>query len=110
MTHPDASPPIALSLAEVSRRTSLSRRTLHRHIKAGKLRTVKLGGRRLVLAEELARLLGLGEPIAAAVATGSPSTPPVSEPGGDMPVPQPAKRPKLSELLAKLHAAYALGR
>ena len=49
-------PKLAYSLAEAELATGLSRRTLDRMIAAGKLQTVKRGGRRLVPADVLERL------------------------------------------------------
>jgi excisionase family DNA binding protein len=51
-------PRLAYSFAEVEVSTGVSRATLYRMVDAGKLRTVQLGGRRLVPAAELERLCG----------------------------------------------------
>ena len=47
----------AYSITEVGALTSLSRATLYRLEKAGKLRVVKVGGRMLVPADSLRKLL-----------------------------------------------------
>ena len=55
-THPDTSAPLVYSLDRAASMIDLSRRSLYRLIDAGELRTVKLGRRRLVPADELARI------------------------------------------------------
>lgn len=59
MAHPDTLARGAYSVEEAVRTLGISRRSAYRLIAAGELRTVKLGGRRLVPAAELARLIGL---------------------------------------------------
>jgi excisionase family DNA binding protein len=57
-----ASARIALRMRDASIVSGLSRSTLYELLKAGKIRTVKIGGRRLILRESLeALLLGGGE-------------------------------------------------
>ncbi|KAF2990150.1 helix-turn-helix domain-containing protein [Methylocystis sp. MJC1] len=51
---------IALRINEAAAMASLSRSTLYQLLKAGKLATVKVGGRRLVLRESLEALLRTG--------------------------------------------------
>lgn len=50
-------PRVAYSLNEAAQSLGLSRRTLYELMDAGTLQTVKLGKRRLVPAQELARLV-----------------------------------------------------
>ena len=53
---------IALRIRDASIVSGLSRSTLYELLKAGKIRAVKIGGRRLILRESLeALLLGSGE-------------------------------------------------
>ena len=53
---------IALRIRDASIVSGLSRSTLYELLKAGKIRTVKIGGRRLILRDSLeALLLGSGE-------------------------------------------------
>lgn len=52
-------PRLAYSLAEGAAVSGLSQRSLYRLIAAGKLHTVKRGGRRLVPRNELERLCGV---------------------------------------------------
>ena len=52
----DTSAPLVYSLDRAASMIDLSRRSLYRLIDAGELRTVKLGRRRLVPADELARI------------------------------------------------------
>jgi excisionase family DNA binding protein len=55
-----APPKLSYSLSEAKFMTSLSRATLYRMIAAGTLKTVKVGGRRLVPMAELERLCAAG--------------------------------------------------
>jgi excisionase family DNA binding protein len=48
---------LAVGLSEAARLTSLSRRALEYHLKAGHLRSVRVGRRRLVLIRDLLRFL-----------------------------------------------------
>jgi len=52
--------PLAYSIAEAERLTTLSRTTLWRAMKAGKLRTKKEGARRLVPVAELEAFVRVG--------------------------------------------------
>ncbi len=54
-------PRLAYSMDEVAESLDLSRRTLNKFVRTGVLRTIKLGGRRLVPAEELRRLCSVQE-------------------------------------------------
>ena len=66
-TRADKTAPLAYSLERAAALVDLSRRSLYRLIDSGELRTVKVGGRRLVPAQELARLVGdteFGRPMA----------------------------------------------
>ena len=47
----------AFSIRETERATNLSRATLYRLVASGKLKTVKVGGRRLVLVTSIDALL-----------------------------------------------------
>jgi excisionase family DNA binding protein len=49
---------IALRIRDASIVSGLSRSTLYELLKAGKLRAVKIGGRRLILRDSLEALLG----------------------------------------------------
>ena len=49
---------LTYTLADAARISGLSRATLYRHEKAGRLRLVKVGGRTLVSGGSLRRLLG----------------------------------------------------
>jgi excisionase family DNA binding protein len=51
---------IALSMREASRKTGLSRATLYRCLKDGRLASVKVGSRRLILPNALDALLSGG--------------------------------------------------
>jgi excisionase family DNA binding protein len=51
------SPKIAYSIKEACRASSLGRTTIYSHIAAGRLRTVRIGGRRLIPAEALHALI-----------------------------------------------------
>jgi excisionase family DNA binding protein len=53
--------PLAYGLADAARVTGLSRATLRRRAAEGKIRLVKVGGRTLVPAESLKRLLNIAE-------------------------------------------------
>lgn len=48
---------VAYSIAEVLQATSLGRTRVYEAIKAGKIKTRKFGGRRIVLAEDLRAFL-----------------------------------------------------
>lgn len=50
-------PKIAYSIREACRASSLGRSTLYAHIAAGRLRAVRVGGRRIIPAESLHALL-----------------------------------------------------
>ena len=52
---------IALRIRDASILSGLSRSTLYELLKAGKLRAVKIGGRRLILRESLEALLLRGD-------------------------------------------------
>lgn len=49
--------PSALTVKQTTADTTLSRNTLYRMIARGELKTVKVGGRRLIPANEVQRLL-----------------------------------------------------
>jgi excisionase family DNA binding protein len=53
-----AADPLAYTLNDASAVSGLSRSTLYRHEKAGRLRMLRVGGRRLVDAASLRALLG----------------------------------------------------
>ncbi|MCC6924418.1 helix-turn-helix domain-containing protein [Novosphingobium sp.] len=53
-------PKIAYSIREACRASSLGRTTLYAHIAAGRLRAVRIGGRTIIPAESLHKLI-LGE-------------------------------------------------
>lgn len=55
-TTPPAGPVELLSIAEASRRLSISRSSLYQAIAAGRIRSVRVGGRRLIGAAEIARI------------------------------------------------------
>lgn len=55
-----ATPRLALGIAEAASALGMSRGGLYRHVQSGAVRTVKLGGRRLVPVAELERLLAAG--------------------------------------------------
>ena len=48
---------ITLTVAEVAEATGLAQRTVRRHINSGRLRSVLVGGRRLVKVEDLRRFI-----------------------------------------------------
>jgi excisionase family DNA binding protein len=50
--------PLAYTLGDATNVSGLSRSTLYRHAKAGRLRLVRVGGRTLVEARSLRALLG----------------------------------------------------
>ena len=50
-------PKIAYSIKEACKATSWGRTTLYGHISSGRLRTVRIGGRRLIPAEALRALI-----------------------------------------------------
>ena len=54
---------LAYSIKEACRASSLGRTTLYAHIKSGRLKTIKVGGRTLIPAESLESLLfdGMGD-------------------------------------------------
>jgi len=54
-------PRLGYSFAELEVLVGLSRSTLHRMVARGKLETVKRGRRRLVPADQVARLCGMAE-------------------------------------------------
>ena len=54
-----AAVPITHTLNDAARITGLSRSTLYRHEQAGRLRMVRVGGRRLVCAASLRALVGV---------------------------------------------------
>lgn len=56
-THP---PKLAYSIKEACQASSLGRTTLYAHIKAGRLQTIKVGGRRVIPAAALEALLSSG--------------------------------------------------
>ncbi|MCQ4161274.1 helix-turn-helix domain-containing protein [Roseomonas sp. GC11] len=56
-----ANKPLTYTIAGACQVTGLSRATLYRHAAAGRLELVKVGGRRLVPAQNLRLLLGLPE-------------------------------------------------
>lgn len=63
MTHPTPSPDVsrmAYSITEARTALGIGQSTIYQLIAAGKLRTVKVGGRRLVPSEALAELLAGG--------------------------------------------------
>lgn len=53
--------PLAYSIKEASRTTSLGRTRLYQLIAAGRLETIKIGGRRLIPAHALHKLLEGGQ-------------------------------------------------
>jgi len=53
--------PLTVSVETVCRLTSLAATTIWHYIKTGRLKTVKLGHRTLVLFDSVERLLGTGE-------------------------------------------------
>lgn len=53
----DPQPPLAYSIREAVRASSLSRSTIYLHITSGSLRSVKVGGRRVIPVDALAALL-----------------------------------------------------
>lgn len=75
MDRPTREPPpkLAFSINEAVAATSLGRSTLYRHINAGTLATVKVGGRRLIPLAAIQALMGdrvpLGEMVFAPSAT-----------------------------------------
>lgn len=50
---------LTVSIAEAAQITSLHRVTIYRHIKAGSLKSVKVGNRRLVDMQSLRALVGV---------------------------------------------------
>jgi len=50
---------LTVSIAEAAQITSLHRVTIYRHIKAGSLKSVKVGNRRLVDMQSLRKLVGV---------------------------------------------------
>ena len=54
---------LAYSIKEACRASSLGRTTLYAHIKSGRLKTIKVGGRTLIPVESLESLLfdGMGD-------------------------------------------------
>lgn len=53
----NATPPLAVGVNDAARLLGVSRDTIYRLINSGKLKSVKLGGRRVVPIRELERLL-----------------------------------------------------
>ena len=61
MTYTQCDPAkIAYSIQEAAKATSLARSTIYNHIAAGRLRSIRVGGRRLIPADALSALLGEG--------------------------------------------------
>lgn len=58
--NPPASAPISYTLRAAAAASGLSRSSLYRHAAAGRLRLVRVGGRRLVDAASLRALVGAG--------------------------------------------------
>jgi len=50
--------PLALSVKDFCRRMSISPSTFWKNVRAGQIRVVRLGGRTLIPAAEIARLIG----------------------------------------------------
>jgi excisionase family DNA binding protein len=57
MQHNDLKPKLAYSIREACEATSLSRTTVYAHIASGRLRAVRVGGRTIIPAENLFRLI-----------------------------------------------------
>lgn len=53
----NSSPPLAYSLKDACAVSSLGRTTLYTHIKSGRLKAIRIGGRTLIPAESLYTLL-----------------------------------------------------
>ena len=102
MAHPDTLAQRAYSIEAAAAALTISRRTAYRLINSGELRTVKLGGRRLVPAAELARLMG---PHAAA-----PSDLANREDREAQPVAPPEKPHAPAELPARVNLSELLAR
>jgi excisionase family DNA binding protein len=60
-SYPQQHPPISITLGEASRISGLGRSSLYRLIRSGKLRSVVIGDRRLVLYASLQQLLEVPE-------------------------------------------------
>ena len=61
MKQPNELPPLAYQVSPFCRRIGIARSTFYELVRKGEIRTVTLGGRRLVPATEVARLLGNAE-------------------------------------------------
>lgn len=59
-TDTNTPPKLAYSVKEACKATSWGRTTLYSHISSGRLRTVRIAGRRLIPAEALIALLSEG--------------------------------------------------
>lgn len=57
----DTDTKLAYSINEAVKASSLARSTLYKHIAKGRLKTVRVGGRRLILAEALLAFISGGE-------------------------------------------------
>lgn len=57
MQHDVPKPKLAYSIREVCEATSLSRTTVYSHISSGRLKVIRIGGRVIVPAENLLRLI-----------------------------------------------------
>ena len=55
-----AEPPLAHQVKSFCQRVGISRATFYKYVELGKIRVVKIGGRTLVPAEEVTRLLSGG--------------------------------------------------
>ncbi len=56
----EPAPRLAVSVAEAAAALGVSRGGMYRHVQAGTVRSVKIGGRRLVPVAELERLVAAG--------------------------------------------------
>lgn len=57
MQHDVPKPKLAYSIREVCEATSLSRTTVYSHISSGRLKVIRIGGRVIVPAENLLKLI-----------------------------------------------------
>lgn len=57
MTTLNTTPKLAYSIPEVCKSTSLGRTTVFNHIKSGRLRATRIGGRTVIPAAELQRFI-----------------------------------------------------
>jgi excisionase family DNA binding protein len=57
---PEIEPPLALRVKPFCRRVGISPATFYKYVRLGKIRVVKIGGRTLVPAAEVERLLAGG--------------------------------------------------